>query len=207
MSCQFGFLEYYKSILSGYTFSNKKMKSLVAGAAAGVTAVAITYPLDVVRARMAMQQTGVKSIKYHSFFECLVGLPRDKGVAYLYRGLGPTILGVAPYAGIKFFLYDILKPTVPAELGGSVLAGAIAGVVAQTFVYPFDVIRRRNQTHSGDKPMYQNTLHALRTIYREEGFRRGLYRGLSLNYIKTAPNAALYLSLYDVFKSFLIAQE
>jgi hypothetical protein len=30
--------------------------------------------------------------------------------------------------------------------------------------------------------------------------RRGLYRGLSLNYLKTMPNVAIYMSLYDFLK-------
>ncbi len=202
MSCQFGFLEYYKSLLTKYGFceSNVKLKSFFAGSAAGVTAVCITYPLDVVRARMAMQLQGIKRAKYSGFFECLIGLPRDKGASYLYRGLGATMCGVAPYAGIKFFIYDVLKPMIPAGMGGPVTAGACAGIIAQTFVYPFDVIRRRHQTHDAVKELYSSTFHALKDIYQKEGVTRGLYRGLSLNYIKTAPNTALYLSLYDVFK-------
>ena len=44
-------------------------------------------------------------------------------------------------------------------------AGAIAGVIAQTFVYPMDVIRRRNQTHGGDKSC-MNTGDAIKVIYR-----------------------------------------
>ena len=31
--------------------------------------------------------------------------------------------------------------------------------------------------------------------------RRGLYRGLTLNYIKTVPNVAIYMSLYDLVKN------
>jgi hypothetical protein len=30
--------------------------------------------------------------------------------------------------------------------------------------------------------------------------RLGLYRGLSLNYLKTMPNVAIYMSLYDFLK-------
>jgi solute carrier family 25 protein 16 len=38
----------------------------------------------------------------------------------------------------------------------------------------------------------------------QEGIRRGLYRGLTLNYIKTVPNVALYMSIYDVAKAYLL---
>ena len=30
--------------------------------------------------------------------------------------------------------------------------------------------------------------------------RNGLYRGLTLNYLKTMPNVAIYMSLYDIVK-------
>jgi hypothetical protein len=203
---QFTFLEFFKkAFIKAFPSSNIKSSAwlpLVAGSCAGIAAVSITYPLDVVRARMAMQQMGVKKPKYSSFVDCLIKLPQEKGVSRLYRGLGPTLVGVGPYAGIKFFMYDMLKPIIPNFLGGSISAGAIAGLFAQTFVYPMDVIRRRNQTHGGENELYKGTWDAIKVIYREEGLRRGLYKGLSLNYLKTAPNTALYLSLYDFFKSY-----
>ena len=46
------------------------------------------------------------------------------------------------------------------------------------------------QTHSGARALYDSPLHALRTIAREEGVLRGLYRGLALNWLKTAPNVS-----------------
>ena len=33
-----------------------------------------------------------------------------------------------------------------------------------------------------------------------------LYRGLALNWIKTAPNVAIYMSLYDTVKAHLLAR-
>lgn len=32
-----------------------------------------------------------------------------EGITVLYRGYVPTILGVIPYAGVSFFIYDTLK--------------------------------------------------------------------------------------------------
>jgi hypothetical protein len=80
-------------------------------------------------------------------------------------------------------------------------AGATAGSVALTFVYPFDVVRRRFQTHPGPEPYAESVVAAFRNIWRQEGVARGLYRGLSLNYLKTIPNVAIYMSLYDVIKN------
>ena len=68
-------------------------------------------------------------------------------------------------------------------------------------MYPFDVVRRRFQTHPGPEPYADSVLSAFRHIFKTEGAKRGLYRGLSLNYIKTIPNVAIYMSLYDVIKN------
>ena len=94
------------------------------------------------------------------------------------------------------------EPAAGAGAGAGVGAGdagtgAAAGAVAQTFVYPLDVVRRRMQT--GVKN-YRGLFDAIRTIAVNEGVTRGLYRGLSLNYLKTIPNVAIYMSLYDVIK-------
>ena len=34
---------------------------------------------------------------------------RTEGVLGLYRGISPTILGILPYAGLKFYVYQSLK--------------------------------------------------------------------------------------------------
>ena len=53
--------------------------------------------------------------------------------------------------------------------------------------------------YTGDPPqMLEALLHA------DEYYQRnGLYRGLSLNYLKTMPNVAIYMSLYDIGKLWL----
>ena len=53
--------------------------------------------------------------------------------------------------------------------------------------------------------LYTSTADALATIARTEGVRNGLYRGLTLNMLKTMPNVAIYMSLYDVVKAQLRA--
>jgi solute carrier family 25 protein 16 len=54
-----------------------------------------------------------------------------------------------PYAGLKFFMYERLKASLPEESQNSVLSklacGAIAGLTGQTIIYPLDVVRRQMQ--------------------------------------------------------------
>mmetsp|Transcript_45894 Transcript_45894/g.147853 ORF Transcript_45894/g.147853 Transcript_45894/m.147853 type:complete len:154 (+) Transcript_45894:1-462(+) len=142
-------------------------------------------------------------------FHALRSISAERGVGALYSGISATVLGVAPYAGLKFASYEALKGVVGASLGldesqlrpwQRVSAGALAGLLAQTAVYPLDVVRRRMQMHDGKTALYSSPWSAVATIAREEGVRGGLYRGLSLNWLKTMPNVAIYMSLYDILK-------
>eukprot|EP00937_MAST-01D_sp_MAST-1D-sp2_P000367 g367.t1 len=218
MSVQFVGFEKYKLVLHDRAgLRQREALNVCAGSLAGMTGVVVTYPLDTARARLAAQMAGIARPRYSSMLDVLVRLPRERGMGALYEGMSATLVGVAPYAGLKFGSYELLKDAAVRVRGGAgaeggsgevnagalpagwrVGCGMVAGAVAQTFVYPFDVIRRRFQT--SDVAPYKGVWDALRTIAREEGVVNGLFRGLSLNYIKTIPNVAIYMSLYDVLK-------
>ena len=71
------------------------------------------------------------------------------------QGVTPTVMGILPYSGMKFFAYQKLKrawsdahPTVTPErppIYALLTFGAVSGLVAQTLTYPLDVVRRRMQ--------------------------------------------------------------
>lgn len=213
MAIQFLMYETYHDLLESeknpfLSMNAPVVWTLGAGSLAGLTAVIATYPLDVVRARLAMQNEGVASTAYKGFIDCLRTIPREEGYGSLYRGMATTMLGNAPYTGLKFATYEAGKQIFKdylsideKDLTGPmrVTAGSSAGLIALTFVYPFDVIRRRMQTHRGGKA-YPSVYIALKTIFKEEGLKRGLYKGLTLNYLKTLPNVAIYMSVYDYIK-------
>lgn len=39
----------------------------------------------------------------------LAATVRQEGALGLYRGIGPTLCGILPYAGLKFYVYQSLK--------------------------------------------------------------------------------------------------
>jgi Mitochondrial carrier protein len=210
------FEEYKRSLakLNVFAAGASPLLNLSAGALAGMTACTLCFPLDVVRAQLAMQAEGAADIrapKYAGIGDALVKIFQRKGfVRGWYAGLTPTLAGVIPYAGIKFSVYEGFKDVLVDRYGYEseaelpvymrMLSGAGAGAFAQTFVYPLDIVRRRMQTHQGAAPLYNSLWHALSTIAREEGIKRGLYRGLTLNFTKTIPNVCLYMSIYDMAK-------
>ena len=211
---QFTAFEHFSVILSSRQQSpsdiDKTMRAIGAGSMAGCVACALTYPLDMVRARMALQNEGLAATRYTGVFNAVTSVARSEGPRALYRGISPTLGGVAPYTGLKFGCYGFLKSFACTLMGveseelpawARAAAGAMAGSVALTFVYPFDVVRRRFQTHPGPEPYAESVVAAFCNIWKQEGVVRGLYRGLSLNYLKTIPNVAIYMSLYDVIKN------
>ncbi|PON96005.1 Mitochondrial carrier protein [Trema orientale] len=217
--------EQYRSwILNNYpTLGSGAHIDLLAGAASGGTAVLCTYPLDLARTRLAYQvvdtrrsfeyatkgfqsQTAYKGIK-----DVLFSVYKEGGVRGLYRGVGPTLIGILPYAGLKFYIYEELKRHVPEEYDNSIAmrlsCGALAGLFGQTFTYPLDVVRRQmqvgKQLHSVQgNAGYKNTLEGFSTIIRNQGWRQ-LFAGLSINYIKIVPSVAIGFTAYDTMKFWL----
>ncbi|CAL8345527.1 unnamed protein product [Merluccius merluccius] len=203
---QFGAHEKYKMLLGGYYgFQGKEALPLfprfLAGAMAGSTAVTVTYPLDMVRARMAVTPKEMYGNIVHVFRR----ISREEGLKTLYRGFTPTILGVVPYAGLSFFTYETLKIR-HAERSGRpqpyayerLAFGACAGVLGQTASYPLDVVRRRMQTAGVTGHTYGTIVGTMREIVAEEGVVRGLFKGLSMNWVKGPIAVGISFTTFDL---------
>ncbi|XP_016352171.1 mitochondrial coenzyme A transporter SLC25A42 isoform X1 [Sinocyclocheilus anshuiensis] len=207
---QFCAHEQYKRILGQYYgFQGKALPPvprLLAGSLAGTTAAMITYPLDMVRARMAVTPKEMYSNILHVF----VRISREEGLQTLYRGFTPTILGVMPYAGLSFFTYETLKKIHTEHTGRShpfsyerLAFGACAGLIGQSASYPLDVVRRRMQTAGVTGHTYGSILGTMREIVMEEGVIRGLYKGLSMNWVKGPIAVGISFMTFDLMQILL----
>lgn len=77
------------------------------------------------------------------------------GIAGLYRGFGPSVLGIIVYRGLYFGMYDSIKPVIlVGPLEGNFLASFLLGWAVTTGAgiasYPLDTIRRRMMMTSGE---------------------------------------------------------
>lgn len=196
----FGAYEQYRAALAPHVKLDAAGRvpavvDLVAGAAAGATAVIATYPLDLARTRLAVAmetQAGPALAVGSTAATAAAARPNTTwarptvrstlaatlaadGVAGLYRGVGPTLAGILPYAGLKFYVYQAAKhltqppaatvevlegggekgsppplpPPVKTPLLLTLAYGAGAGLIAQTATYPLDVVRRQMQVQGG----------------------------------------------------------
>ncbi|XP_053991682.1 mitochondrial coenzyme A transporter SLC25A42 isoform X2 [Hylaeus anthracinus] len=165
---QFTAHEQWKRVL-GVNGSERDKPGLnfLAGALAGVTSQGSTYPLDLMRARMAVTHKD----EYRTLRQIFVRIYMEEGVMAYYRGFTATLLGVIPYAGCSFFTYDLLRnmltvytvaiPGFPASL----ICGGIAGMVAQTSSYPLDIVRRRMQTSAVKGQHYHTIGSTIMKVY------------------------------------------
>ncbi|ODQ77579.1 hypothetical protein BABINDRAFT_163314 [Babjeviella inositovora NRRL Y-12698] len=192
---------------------------LWAGGAAGVLSVLVTYPLDLVRARLSIQTASLSQLngaqaactKPPGAIKLLKDIYRaEGGVLGWYRGIVPTTLGVAPYVAINFAVYEKLRELIPESPSAPLyrlLSGAVAGGVAQTLIYPFDLLRRRFQVQGMCKGQlgyeYTSVMHALVSIFKKEGFF-GAYKGLTANLYKVVPSMAVSWLVYDEIKDFFV---
>eukprot|EP00250_Pteridium_aquilinum_P017495 c23656_g1_i2 orf=1072-2754(+) len=81
------------------------IRTLVYGAIAGICAETVTYPFEVVRRQLQMQNA---ANKMGALATCQ-GLVQRGGVGALYSGLLPSSLQVLPSAAISYFVYECMK--------------------------------------------------------------------------------------------------
>lgn len=147
----------------------------------------------------------------------------EEGLVALWRGWLPSVIGVIPYVGLNFCVYETLKDAVLRYRGWSderdlavttrLACGALAGTTGQTIAFPLDVVRRRMQMsgwagaaalHGADAShaqavAYKGMTDCFSRTVREEGVR-ALFKGLWPNYIKVVPSIAIAFVSYEQLK-------
>lgn len=217
---QFGSFNLYKRTVETWTGEDlTAIGRLICGGCAGITSVTFTYPLDIVRTRLSIQTASFASLKKSNtgkppgMWPTMVLMYKEEGgMRGLYRGIIPTVAGVAPYVGLNFMVYEAVRGyfTSPGEKNPpwyrKLAAGAISGAVAQTCTYPFDVLRRRFQVNSmaGMGYQYTSISGAISMIIKQEGVR-GLYKGLMPNLLKVAPSMASSWLSFEMTRDFLVS--
>ena len=214
---QFLSYEQYKKLTQPY-FSKHHINKMVSGSMAGITAVLSTYPLDLIRTRLAFQ---VDEVHYRGIGHAFASIVRNEGGLFdLYKGLVPTLLGMIPYAGIAFYTYEVTKSfmlqskyftkysldhsgTIVLTIPANLCCGGLAGAVAQSCSYPLDVARRTMQLDSMQDRQSQNLRSTLRYIFQQYGIKQGFYRGLSINFYRAIPQVAVSFTVYDFMKQVL----
>ncbi|KAJ7746780.1 mitochondrial carrier protein RIM2 [Mycena maculata] len=212
----------------------KSWQHFVAGGLGGMCGAIVTSPFDVVKTRLqsslfrekrsAMAMAGANGAGayapprpnlFYNFVETghiLRDIYREESPRALFKGLGPTLVGVIPARSINFFTYGNGKQIIANNLNHGqenawvhLAAAAVAGIVTGTATNPIWVVKTRLQLESNSSTRAATGTKALsgswatiRLIMKEDGIR-GFYKGLSASYLGVTEGAIQWV-LYERLK-------
>jgi len=203
-----GFFPKYKA---ADNFAMYFLVNMASGGMAGAGSLCIVYPLDYARTRLA-SDVGSGKKTFNGLGDCLVKTAKGPGgVMSLYNGFGVSVMGIIPYRGVYFGMFDSLAGINPYRNSGGAIALLSKFAIAQATAitagyasYPFDTIRRRLQMQS-EKPesewLYKGTVDCAKQILRDEGVG-AMFKGAGANALRTV-GSAMVLVLYDEIKKVL----
>jgi len=183
--------------------------NMLSGGLAGTGSLCIVYPLDYARTRLA-SDVGSGQKSFNGLADCLIKTMRGpSGVMGLYNGFGVSVMGIFPYRGVYFGMYDTLSEMNPLKKDKgplrllSIFAIAQATAITAGYAsYPMDTVRRRLQMQS-EKPqsewLYKGTMDCFAKVIKDEG-TTALFKGAGANALRTV-GSALVLVLYGEIKT------
>ncbi|KAG8731490.1 hypothetical protein FRC10_001691 [Ceratobasidium sp. 414] len=183
---------------------------IIAAMTAGASGTIATSPLWVIKTRFMTQPQSEQ--QYRHTWDAFRTIYQSEGWRAFYRGLFPSLLGVT-HVAVQFPLYEQLKHwfadrngITTVQLSGTTIlvCSAISKMTASIATYPHEVIRTRLQIQRnpqsgalGETRRYRGFMQTAARIMRREGWR-GLYKGLSINLVRTVPNSAVTLVTYEL---------
>jgi len=190
-----------------------------AGALAGAASCVATYPLELIKTRIAVGGCG----QYGSILQCMQHTAASEGVGALYKGLPTALIGIVPFSAIDLGLYETCKAALlrrRAEQAGSchgaeqqqqqlrvadtLLCGAVASLAAQLVTYPLALAKTRLQASGmSGQARYSGLLDVLGRAWAADGFG-GLFRGFGPNLLKALPSMSITYCVFEWTKASLL---
>jgi solute carrier family 25 protein 16 len=183
-----------------------------------VSVLPISYPLELVRVRIALETK--KSHKPASIWSSFRAIYHEQPVhsipfrfLHYYRGFAVSLLGTIPYRGGIFLVWetlnarsrDILSPEFRIAHRHKIhlAIGAAAGTSSQIATYPLEVIRRMQQASKTlTSRGFMSFREAVEVIWRTGGWK-GFYAGLGIGLVKQVPMHSISLAVWQASKKCL----
>ncbi|XP_067826003.1 calcium-binding mitochondrial carrier protein SCaMC-2-B isoform X1 [Heptranchias perlo] len=175
-------------------------RQLVAGGGAGAVSRTCTAPLD--RLKVLMQVHASKSNNM-----CIAGgfghMIKEGGLRSLWRGNGINAIKIAPESALKFMAYEQIKRLIGSDqqtlgIQERLIAGSLAGAIAQSTIYPMEVLKTRLALRKTGQ--YSGMLNCAKHIFKKEGIT-AFYKGYIPNMLGIIPYAGIDLAIYETLKN------
>ncbi|KAJ1425196.1 mitochondriale tricarboxylate carrier protein [Ochromonadaceae sp. CCMP2298] len=176
------------------------MVPLITGAISGGIECISVWPMEYIKTQLQLQKN-VKGVKppFTGVIEGLSYTVRTTGFLSLYNGLGVTLVGSIPKAGIRFGGNAYFKGLLADDMGKltmakQFLAGMGAGTLEAIFaVTPMETIKTKLIETN------QSLVPGVRSILAESGFA-GLYQGVFATVLKQSSNQGLRFMFFNKYK-------
>ena len=188
------------------------VQNFLAGGIAGTIGAAVTCPLEVVKTRLqsSLYQSSTVQLKQSIFqhfkgvIDIIVSTSQKEGIGALWKGLGPTLVGVVPARSIYFGVYTKSKGLYTRYYGSETslvhMASALtAGTCTSFLTNPIWLIKTRMQLQNNQSTrLYKNSFDCFKKVIKQEGVK-GLYRGLSASLIGMSESTFQFV-MYEYMK-------
>ncbi|ORY04939.1 mitochondrial carrier [Basidiobolus meristosporus CBS 931.73] len=195
---RFTLYEPFKELFNNTLSTGDAMSTaVIAGAASGVCAAAVSSPLYLVKTRM-QSYSPANAIGYQHYYKNtysgLSQIFRQEGIRGLFRGVDAAMIRTSVGSAAQLSTYDKCKQAILRSPGSEdgfythCLASMITSIFVCLVMNPFDVVSTRMYNQKGNETtgkgsLYRNPVHCLvRTVYTE-GIS-GLYKGVVAHYLR-----------------------
>ena len=169
--------------------------------------------MQVVKIRL-QQQRGLSPelLKYKGPIHCARTIIREEGLRGLWAGAAPTVMRNGTNQAAMFTAKNAFDGILWKKQEGdgkvlqpwqSMISGFLAGTAGPVCTGPFDVVKTRlmAQGRAGGKLKYKGMVHAIRTIFAEEGLL-ALWKGLLPRLMRIPPGQAIMWGVADQVTGF-----
>lgn len=144
------------------------------------------------------------SATYTGVADAFMRISSLEGFRGLWKGIASVVLGAGPAHALYFGTYELVKELTGGNREGLQLvstgtAGAMATIVSDAFMNPFDVIKQRMQMHGSP---FTSIIDCARSLYRQEGLR-AFYVSYPTTLAMTVPFTAIQFATYESVKDWL----
>lgn len=103
---------YYKKTFKQFDY-NPNIYKLLCGGFAGMTAISVTYPTDLIKRRLQLQSFNYKNIpKYNGIKDAFIQIVKSEGISGLYKGLTANYMKTFPALAVQFWALENIQSLI-----------------------------------------------------------------------------------------------
>jgi len=177
------------------------VETFLFGGIAGAISRTTTAPLDRLKVFFQVHERSTRK----GYLKTLQFMYSEGGIKSLWRGNFVNVMKIFPETGLKFGIFETIKNNFCGAEPSKTqrfFAGATAGAMAQTCIYPIEVLKTRMVLRSTGQ--YTSVFNCARTIVQTEGLR-AFGRGYLPTVFGIFPYAGLELLFAETARGYLLS--